>query len=91
MIGPTPTAMAIATITVMLWILWSDSLRSRRPTPILYAVRIALFLVVSGIMVLNMVRHPHLFAGTTMVISVVAVAVGVLGAAYFARRLMTRT
>ena len=90
MIGPTPAAMAIATITVMLWILWSDNLRSRRPTPVLYAVRIALYLIVSGILVLNMVRYPNLFAGQTRILAIVAVLLGILGAAYFARRLVLR-
>ena len=85
-----PAAMAIATITVMLWILWSDNLRARRPTPVLYAVRVALYLIVSGILVLNMVRYPNLFAGQTRVLAIVAVLLGILGAGYFARRLVLR-
>jgi hypothetical protein len=90
MIGPTPAAMAIATITVMLWILWSDTLRARRPSPILYAVRIALFLIVAGVLVLNMVRRPDLFQGGSRWLTIVAAGIGVLGAGYFARRLMLR-
>lgn len=85
-----PAAMAIATITVMLWILWSDTLRSRRPTPILYAMRIALYLIVSGVLVLNMVRYPNLFAGQTRLLAIAAVLLGILGAGYFARRLVLR-
>ena len=85
-----PTTMAMATITVMLWILWSDTLRARRPAPILYALRIALFLIVSGILVLNMVRYPHLFAGTARTLCIIAVVVGVFGAGYFGRRLVLR-
>lgn len=85
-----PAAMAIAMITVMLWIVWSDTVRARRPSQILYTVRIALFLVVSGIMILNMVRYPHLFAGGTRAMAVVAVLVGITGAGYFARRLVRR-
>jgi uncharacterized membrane protein YGL010W len=87
----TPSGMAIAAITVMLWILWSDTIRRKRPTPILYAVRIALFLVVSGILILNMVRYPHLFGGGVRMIAVIAVIVGFIGAGYFGRRLVTRT
>lgn len=90
MIGPSPGAMAMATITVMLWILWSDSIRARRPSPILYAVRIALFLIVSGVLVLNMVRRPDLFHGGARTLTVVAAVVGVAGAGYFARRLTRR-
>jgi len=85
-----PAAMAIATLTVMLWILWSDTVRPRRPSPVLYTVRIALFLVVSGILILNMVRYPAMFAGGTRVLTMLAVAVGLLGAGYFARRLVLR-
>lgn len=85
-----PTTMAMAAITVMLWILWSDTLRARRPTPILYAVRIALYLIVSGILVLNLIRYPHLFAGTARTLSIVAVLVGLFGAGYFGRRLVLR-
>jgi hypothetical protein len=85
-----PAAMAIVAITVMLWILWSDTLRARRPQPILYALRIALYLIVSGILILNMVRYPHVLAGTTRVLMIVAVLVGLLGAGYFTRRLVLR-
>lgn len=85
-----PAGMAIAAITVMLWILWSDTLRARRPSQILYTMRIGLYLVVSGVMILNLVRYPYLFHGTTRVLAIVAAAIGVIGAAYFARRLVRR-
>lgn len=84
-----PAAMAIATLTVMLWILWSDTIRARRPGPILYAVRTALYLIVSGILLLNMIRFPAYFAGAR-VLTLLAVTVGVFGAGYFARRLVLR-
>ena len=74
----------------MLWILWSDTLRARRPMPILYALRIALYLIVTGILILNLVRYPDVFAGTTRILVLVAVLVGLLGAGYFARRLVLR-
>jgi hypothetical protein len=82
--------MAIASITVMLWIMWSDTIRAKRPSQILYAVRIALFLIVSGVLILNMVRRPDLFHGGARSVTIVAVVVGLLGAGYFARRLMLR-
>ena len=85
-----PNVMSLAAITVMLWILWSDTIRNRRPATILYAFRIALFLIVSGIFVLNMVRRPELFPGGTRAIAVVAVLVGLVGAGYFARRLVKK-
>ena len=85
-----PAAMAFVALTVMLWILWSDTIRARRPAPILYALRIALYLIVSGILILNLVRYPEVFAGSTRVIVLVAVLVGLVGAGYFTRRLVVR-
>lgn len=85
-----PSAMAITAITVMLWILWSDTIRARRPTPILYAVRIALYLIISGIMILNMVRYPHFFAGGARALAITAALIGLVGAGYFGRRLVRR-
>ncbi len=86
-----PAGYAIAAITVMLWIMWSDTLRARRPSPLLYTIRIALFLVVSGVLLHNLVRYPHVFAGGGRAFAIIAVLVGILGAAYFARRLVRRT
>ena len=85
-----PIGMAIAAMTVMLWIIWSDILRTRRPMPLLYALRIALFLIVSGIMVLNLVRHPDFFTGGAKVFAVLAVMVGIIGAVHFGRKLVAR-
>lgn len=85
-----PTAMALAAMTVMLWIVWSDTIRSRRQHPILYAVRIALFIIVSGIMALNIVRHPEVFRGSPLAIAIVAIIVGIGGAIYFVRKLTLR-
>jgi hypothetical protein len=87
----TPGLMAIATMTVMLWILWSDTVRARRPSPTLYTIRIGLYLVVAGVLILNMVRYPHIFNTSSRVLTVVAAAVGVFGAAYFARKLVRRS
>jgi len=85
-----PAGMAIAALTVMLWILWSDTLRSKRPTPILYAVRIALYLIMTGVLILNRVRYPYLFSEGATILVVFAAVVGVTGAAYFTRRLVKR-
>jgi hypothetical protein len=85
-----PAGMAIATITVMLWIVWSDTIRARRPAPVLYAVRIALYLIVSGLLLVNSLRYPGIFAGTARWLTFAAVAVGLFGAAYFTRRLVRR-
>jgi hypothetical protein len=86
----TPAMMAMAALVVMLWILWSDTVRRNRPSQILYTLRIGLFLVVSGILILNLVRYPHLYGGGTRGVTIVAALVGILGAGYFARRLVLR-
>lgn len=85
-----PAAMALATITVMLWILWSDSIRKRRPGAILYSLRIALFIIVSGTIVVNMIRYPEVFDTPSRTFSIVAVIVGLVGAGYFFRKMTRR-
>jgi len=85
-----PAAMSLAALTVMLWILWSDTLRARRPSAILYTIRIALYLIVSGILILNIVRYPQYFSGSVRALAIVTIAVGLIGASYFARRLVLR-
>lgn len=85
-----PAGVAIAAITVMLWILWSDTLRAKKPSPILYAMRVALYLIVAGVLILNMVRYPWMFLGATKVLTIIAAVIGVLGGGYFAVRLVRR-
>ena len=85
-----PTGMAIAALTVMLWILWSDTIRARRPTPVLYAVRVALYLIMATVLVLNRIRYPWLFSTGSSVLVTIAALVGLFGAFYFGRRLVRR-
>jgi hypothetical protein len=53
-------------------------------------MRIALYLIVSGVLILNMVRYPGMYSGASRAMTIATVAVGVLGAGYFARRLVLR-
>ena len=85
-----PATLAIACITVMLWLIWSDNVRPHRPAPILYAIRVALFIIVAGVMVVNMVRYPATFAHGARPLAIGTVAVGVFGAWYFARKMARR-
>jgi hypothetical protein len=85
-----PGAIALTALTLMLWILWRDSMRSRRPGQIIFTVRIALFLVVSGVLILNLFRYPHLYTSTARAVTVASALVGIGGAAYFSRRLIRR-
>ncbi len=86
-----PAGMALAALTVMLWILWSDSVRARRGSGIVYTMRIALYLIVAAILILNRVRYPNLFSSSATAIVIVAVLVGLFGAFWFARRLVSRS
>jgi hypothetical protein len=85
-----PAGMAIAALTVMLWILWSDSIRARRSTPVLYALRIALYLIVGAILVLNRLRYPQFFSTSATILVALAVTVSLFGAYWFGRRLVAR-
>lgn len=85
-----PSGMALAAITVMLWIIWSDTIRKQRSSPVLYAVRIALYVIVSAIFIMNMIRYPRLFDVTSRVLAVITAIVGLAGAWYFTRRLVRR-
>lgn len=85
-----PATMTLAAMTVMLWIIWSDTIRARRPSQILYTVRIGLFLVVTAMLILNLFRYPHIYTTGTRVLTVLAALIGFGGAAYFARRLVLR-
>jgi hypothetical protein len=85
-----PTGMAIAALTIMLWLVWSDTIRKGRTPAVLYAVRIALFVIVASILVLNRIRYPFYFSSTATTLVVIVALVGVGGAAYFARRMVRR-
>jgi len=85
-----PAGFAIAALTVMLWILWSDTIRTRRASQVMYATRVALYLIAASVLILNRVRYPYLFSVGATVLVVAAAAVGVFGAVWFARRMVKR-
>ena len=73
-----PAAMALASMTVMLWIIWSETIRRRRPSVILYGVRVLLFLAMAVILVVNRYRFPYLYSPSIAGLTYFAAAVGVL-------------
>lgn len=81
---------AIAAITVMLWILWSDTIRKRRPTPLLYSIRVLLYLGMAAVIITNMVRYPLMYAGGSRWLAILAIAVAFLGAGYFAKKMIRK-
>lgn len=85
-----PAGMAIAAITVMLWILWSDTLRKRGGSRVIYAVRIVSYLAMALVLVMNTIRRPDLYGGGSKALVAVAVVVALTGVIYFGRKLAGR-
>ena len=78
--------MPLAALVVMLWILWSDSLRKQRQHRIFYFVRVALYISMAVVIVHNLVRYPETFNPWARFIAVIATAVAAGGAVFFTRR-----
>ena len=83
-----PIAIPLAMSVVMLWLIWSDSVRRRPTSRIFYIVRGLLFLGAVSLLVYNLVTYPGMYRGSDRSIVFFAVAVGVIGAIYFVRRAM---
>lgn len=85
-----PIALPLAAIVVMLWLIWSDSLRRRRLAPLFYIARAFLFLIAGGVLLYNVINYPAAYPGETRLLAYSAVLVSVVGIAYFVRRATTR-
>lgn len=79
--------MPLAALTVMLWLLWSDSIRRGRQFRFFFAVRMLLFGAVTGVVIYNLVKYPEHFGRTGTFMSWVAAVVGVVGVVFFWRKL----
>lgn len=78
----------VAALTVMLWLLWSDSIRKRASSSLVYALRAGLYLSATAVLLFNLISRPVAFAYGGRTIAIVAIVVGVLGAVVFARKAM---
>ncbi len=86
-----PTSMLpLAAMTVMLWILWSDMIRPRRPSKLVYSMRVVLFAAVTGVMIYNRLEYPWQYARSASALTWLAAAVGACGIAYFVRKIVAR-
>jgi hypothetical protein len=83
-----PLAFAVAALVIMLWIVWSDSVRLGRSHPAIYWMRVVLYLAAAGALVLNMTRHLSLFTPMVEVVTVLAALGGLGGAIHFLRKAM---
>lgn len=82
------SAIPVAALTVMLWLLWSDSIRKRGASSLVYALRSGLYLSATAVMLFNLISRPGSFMYGGRTIAIVAVIVGFLGAVVFARKAM---
>ncbi len=80
----------IAAITLMLWLLWSESLRSRTRLPAAHLFRALLYLGIAFVMVFNGWRYRDHFGTSNFVLLGAAAVVGIIGAVFFGRKALRR-
>ncbi|MGH9456828.1 MAG: hypothetical protein ACRD2J_04225 [Thermoanaerobaculia bacterium] len=76
----------VAAITLMLWILWSDSVRPRPMPRAWYVFRAVLYLAMAGVMAFNGWRYARAFRTGNWVLLGTAMAIGLIGVVYFGRK-----
>ncbi|MCA1734369.1 MAG: hypothetical protein LC732_12310 [Acidobacteria bacterium] len=80
----------IAAMTLMLWLLWSESLRARAKHPAWHLSRVTLYLAMAAVMVFNGWRYRWAFTTFNFVLLALAALVGLVGAGYFLRKAFPR-
>jgi hypothetical protein len=85
-----PSTFPLLALTLMLWLIWSDSVRPRRPSRFVYVLRAAIFIGASGVLMFRMLESPHAYSVASKVLVAVTSLVGVLGAGIFMRKAMLR-
>ncbi len=73
-------------MTVMLWILWSDTVRPRKSSRIVYSIRMVLFIGMIAALYYNFAAYPEAFNQTARVLLALATLVGLAGVVYFFMR-----
>lgn len=81
-----PWAVATAALIVMLWIVWSDSIRIGRSHPSVYFMRVVLYLATSAVLAVNLWRRAAEYSMTAKGIAILAALAGVGGAVHFLRK-----
>lgn len=80
----------VAAMTLMLWLLWSESLRARVQAPAWHLFRAALYLGMAAVMVFNGWRYRAAFTTGNFVLLGLAAAVGLLGVGFYLRKAFPR-
>lgn len=86
----TPTTLPLAAMVVMMWLIWSESIRPRKPSKLMYTIRMLMFATVVVVMNYNMFMYPSVQTPASRTLVVIASIVGVVGIGYFVRRLRGR-
>ena len=81
-----PLILAIAGLVIMLWIIWSDSVRIGRSHPTIYWMRVVLYIAAAAALILNMTRHLARFTMASEVMTIFAALAGICGAIHFLRK-----
>lgn len=82
--------MPLVALTVMLWLLWSESLRKRPVSRIFYFIRTLLYLAMTGVLIFNLLEYPEMFRGGAKSLAILAAVVGLIGAGFFFRQATAR-
>jgi hypothetical protein len=80
----------IAAMTLMMWLLWSESLRDRPKHAAWHLSRATLYLGMAAVMVYNGWRYRWAFTTFNFVLLGLAAVVGLLGAGFFLRKAFPR-
>jgi hypothetical protein len=81
----------LAALTLMMWIIWSDSVRKRRSSSILYGFRAFLYLAASAVLIYELWRERRWISHSILGVTLFAVVVGITGALYFFRKAQAAT
>lgn len=80
----------LAALTLMMWIVWSDSIRRRRSAAPMYYFRVFLYLTACGVLGYSLWRDWYQVGTATAVLTIVAILFGLGGAAYFVKQAHAR-
>ena len=80
----------LAALTLMMWIVWSDSVRRRPAGRGIYYFRVVIYLAACGVLGWQLWRYWYRVGTATIVLTILAILVGIGGAAHFARKAHAR-
>lgn len=89
--NPIGITFPLAAITAMLYLVWSDATRGRTKSRLVLVIRMTIFLGVIGALVWNRIQYPGYFQDSLpSFLFALAIAVALLGGAYYLRRVIGR-